>query len=227
MAGSGNPSNVYQQSAQGLQQAGTAAAGASQYKPASLGGRGFNQYMNPYQSQVINPAMQEIEKQRQMGINSVGAQATGAGAFGGSRHGVAEALTNEAALDATAATSGQLYSQGFNQAQSTANQDIQNQMAAHGLNLSGASQLGNLSNLGFGMGQTISGQQSQQGLQQQSAIQRLIDSANQQFSGFSNSPAASTQAPLQAIGGVPYGQTSTTESTPGLFDYLSLGMGFL
>ena len=45
---------------------------------------------------VTDRTLSDLERQRQMQQNEIGAQASRAGAFGGSRHGVAEALTNEA-----------------------------------------------------------------------------------------------------------------------------------
>lgn len=78
------------------------------------------QYMNPYQQQVIDASMGDIERQRQQQQLRDRAAAVQAKAFGGSRQGVAEALTNEA-YDRTAAnTAAQLRSQGFSQAQTLA-----------------------------------------------------------------------------------------------------------
>jgi hypothetical protein len=78
------------------------------------------QYMNPYQQQVIDASMGDIERQRQQQQLRDRASAVQAKAFGGSRQGVAEALTNEA-YDRTAAnTAAQLRSQGFSQAQTLA-----------------------------------------------------------------------------------------------------------
>ena len=49
-------------------------------------------YANPYTSEVIDRTQQDIERQRQMAMNTLGAQATAANAFGGSRQGVAEGV---------------------------------------------------------------------------------------------------------------------------------------
>ena len=51
-------------------------------------------YMNPYTQNVIDNTQNDIERQRQMTINNMGAAATRANAFGGSRQGVAEGVTN-------------------------------------------------------------------------------------------------------------------------------------
>jgi hypothetical protein len=77
-------------------------------------------YMNPYQTDVINASMGDIERQRQQQQLRDRAAAVQAKAFGGSRQGVAEALTNEA-FDRTAAnTVANLRNQGFTQAQQIA-----------------------------------------------------------------------------------------------------------
>lgn len=221
------PSNVFQGAAGNLGAASQAATGAAQFQPGSLAATNLAPFQNPFQQQVINPTLADIERQRMMAINDVGAAATGAGAFGGARQGIAEAETNRAALEAAARASGQLRSQGFQQAQSAAQQDIANQLAGRGLNLNAAGTLGNLANLGFGFGQQINQQQMQQGTMQQALMQQLIDAARGQFAGFTGSPLASTQAPLQALGAVPFGQTETTSQQPGLFNFLSLGLGLL
>lgn len=226
MAGGGNPQNVYQGAAQGLTQAGQTAGNVAQYQPQSVTAN-LPQYQNPYTQDVINPALADVERQRQMAVNDVGAAATRAGAFGGSRHGVAESLTNEAAMRQAGQLSANLRSQGFGQAANLAQQDIANQMSAGGLNLNAANTLGNISNLGFGMGQSIADQQMQQGTMQQGLTQQLIDAARGQYDQYVNSPTNAAALPLQTIGSVPYGQTQTTSQSPGLFDYLSLGLGLL
>lgn len=78
------------------------------------------QYMNPYQQQVIDASMGDIERQRQQQQLRDRASAVQAKAFGGSRQGVAEALTNEAFDRTAASTAAQLRSQGFTQAQQLA-----------------------------------------------------------------------------------------------------------
>ena len=49
-------------------------------------------FMNPYTSEVIDRTQQDIERQRQLASQQLGARATQAGAFGGSRQGVAEGV---------------------------------------------------------------------------------------------------------------------------------------
>jgi len=125
---------------------------AAQERLTNLGMAGFtpesiSQFMNPYQEEVIGSAMSDIERQRQMQQVSDAAAATRAGAFGGSRQGVVDALTNEAALRQGASTSAQLRSQGYAQAAQLAQQ-------AQQMGLQGA-------------GAVMSAQQQQQMLEQQ------------------------------------------------------------
>jgi len=72
---------------------GTIGAGAqtlagAQYEPTA---ERMKQFMDPYQQQVTQEAMREMDRQAQMAQNQLGGQAAQAGAFGGSRFGVQQA----------------------------------------------------------------------------------------------------------------------------------------
>jgi hypothetical protein len=210
--------------------------------------------------------MADLERQRLMQQNAIGAQAGQAGAFGGSRHGVAEALTNEAFARQGGQLSAGLRQQGFQTALGASQQDVANQLQASMANaaaanqasqfgqqsalqaslanqqaqmeaqrlnqaaalqqgqlgIQGAATLGQLSNLGFGQGMQIMGQQAQQGALQQGLQQQLIDAARGQYEGFANAPLNSLNIPLQALGASQYPTTQTTSRQPGLFDYLTM-----
>jgi hypothetical protein len=176
--------------------------------------------MNPYTRMVTGQTLQDMERQRQMAVNQTAQQATQAGAFGGSRHGVAEALTNEAAMRQGAQTFANLQQQGFGQALGAAQQQQQ-------LGLQAAGQMGNLANLGFGFGQQITAQQQQQGALQQAMQQALMDAARGQFERYAAQPGQSQQYLGQAVGVSPVPQTTTTTKQPGLFDYLTMGASVL
>ncbi len=215
MAGTPTGGNVYSQAATGLQSGLNTAMGVAGYSPANVGA-----YMSPFISSVVNPAMADLDRARQMSMNQLGAQASQAGAFGGSRHGVAEAQTNDAFMEQAGQLSANLYNQGFSQAQQAMNADMQTKLAAAGM-------MGNLSNLGFGMGQAVTGQQAMMGAQQQAMMQALIDAAKGQFNAYTGSPMSSVAGPLGAVAGVPSGQTQTTMQQPGLFNFMSLLLGGL
>ena len=138
----------------GMQQAGQGAqavAGAAGYQPqmvagqqmdrsaiqnlqAQTGAQGMSQYMNPFQQDVVDVALGDIERARQMQQMQGAAQAQRAGAFGGSRQGVAEALTNEAALREAGRTAAGLRSEGFQFAAGMGQQDAARQLQAQAAN---------------------------------------------------------------------------------------------
>jgi hypothetical protein len=74
-------------------------------------------YMNPYENQVVQNTLADIERARQGQISAEGAAATGAKAFGGSRQGVTRSLIDEASLRNAGNLAAQLRQTGFAQAQ--------------------------------------------------------------------------------------------------------------
>jgi len=95
-----------------------------------FGAADIQQFYNPYESQVIEGALGDIERSRMMQDVADRARATQARAFGGSRQGVQSALTNEAALRTAATTASGLRSAGFNTAANLG-------LSARPLNMSG------------------------------------------------------------------------------------------
>ncbi len=69
---------------------------------------------NPYEEQVVQQSLADIGRQGEMERNRLRADAVGAGAFGGSRQGVAEQELNRNVLQEMGRTSGNLRSAGFN-----------------------------------------------------------------------------------------------------------------
>ena len=175
-------------------------------------------YQNPYTQQVINAQQADLMRGAQMGLNELGRQASQAGAFGGSRHGVAMSELGRGVADVMGQQAAALRQAGFQQAQQAAQQDIQTNLAA-------ASQLANIANLGFGMGQSVQQGLAQQGAMQQGLQQALIDAAKQQYAGYTGAPAASIGYVSSALGATPVPQTTTTSKQPGLFDWLTLALG--
>jgi len=277
---------------------------SAQVQAGQLSGTNFDPYMNPYTDAVIKSAEGDILRGGEKALTGLGSQASSAGAFGGSRHGIAMGEMGRNITEQMAKSATGLRQANFQQAQQAAQQDIasrmqaglanqrasqfdignvrqqqlanqqasqfdignrlragqlnqqasqfdignvrqaqlanqqagmkdiQNLMQAQQLNqmaglqgsqnrLGASQQLGNLANLGFGMGQTVQGNLAQQGTQQQAMMQALIDAAKQQYGGYTGHPAQGLGYVTQALGatGTP---TSTTESSsPGLFGYLT------
>jgi len=191
-------------------------------------------YQSPYTQQVINQTAADLARQEAMQQNVIGAQAQAAGAFGGSREALQRAETSAAFQRNLADISAGLRQSGFQQAQAAAQQDIANALAAQQFNvgsglqgqqarLAAGTQLANIANLGFGMGQTVQQNLAQQGMQQQALQQALIDAARGQYAGYTGAPQVSLGYLAQALGATPVPQSTTTSKQPGLFDYLTLG----
>ena len=73
-------------------------------------------YTNPYNQQVVDAALSDIERQRQLQLQQNASRATLAGAYGGDRAALVDTETNRAALDAAARTAANLRAQGFDRA---------------------------------------------------------------------------------------------------------------
>lgn len=206
MARAGNPQNVQTPVADNVMQ-----TSANLFNQAAAGPN-IGQFMNPYTQDVIGRTGIDMARQAAMQQNALGAQATAAGAFGGSRHGVAEGTMLGDYGRAFGDIAAQQRQQGFN----TALQAAQGQQGIQS----------NLAGQGFGFGQAIGQQQFQQGQAQQLLNQALIDAAKAQYGGFAGAPAASLGLPMAALGAANMGQQSSTQTQkPGLLNYLSLGLG--
>jgi hypothetical protein len=202
MAGGSNPQNVQSPVGSNVSQ-----TSANLFNQAAAGPN-INQFMNPYTSMVTGQAMQDLERQRQMATNDIGASATRAGAFGGSRHGVAEALTNQGFAQQGANMFANLQQQGFNTALNAAQsqQGIQSGLAGQGFNFAN----------------TIADRQMREGEAMRTLNQQLIDTAKGQYGGFTGAPNAALAPLFGAIGAANMGQNTTTQKNkPGLFDYIT------
>ena len=83
-------------------------------------------YQNPYQTQVIDNTLGDLNRARQMQIQSDQDAAIGRGAFGGSRSALLEAETNRNFADRAGNIAANLRSQGFDRATDLAGRDINN-----------------------------------------------------------------------------------------------------
>jgi len=181
----------------GLPQYGQAAinygvAGAQAYDPNSS-----KDYMNPYQEQVTQNAMKEMQRQAAVQQQGLNAQAVKSGAFGGSRQGVQQTELGRNLYDIQSQRIFQDYANNYNQAQTASMNAFQNQQArAQNVgNLAlGAGQLAQSSAAGLaGVGQQQAnlGQQASGlaqgdtsflyniGNQQQAYQQKVLDAARQ------------------------------------------------
>ena len=116
----------------------TAAQGAVQQQAGLTGPQAFQQFMSPFQQQVIDTTLSDFDRQAAMGRQGIRDQAFTAGAFGGGREGVQMAEFDANNLRNRASLLAQLQQQGFTQAQNLAQQAFQNQgnLAAQQMGLS-------------------------------------------------------------------------------------------
>ena len=192
------------------QQAISQAGGLGAYEPylqtaAGLSGpTAYQQFMSPYQQDVIDTTLTEFDRQTQMGLPALAQQAIASGAFGGGREGVQRAEYLSSADRNRAALQAQLLQQGFGQAQQLASQAFGQQM--------------NLAQLAPGLAsQQIAGLSTLGGLQQ--AQEQAGLAAQQQLA------QAQLQQPIQAaqtlgsgimglISGYPGQTQQTVQPTP-------------
>jgi len=157
------------------------AGGLGAYEPylqtaAGLSGpTAYQQFMSPYQQDVIDTTLQEFDVQAAKGIPGLAAQAIGAGAFGGGREGVQRAEYQTASDRNRAALQAQLLQQGFGQAQQLAGQAFGQQMnLAQAAPAFASQQIAGLSTLGgLQQAQTQAGLAAQQQLAQAQAQQPI------------------------------------------------------
>jgi len=128
----------------------TAAQGAIGQQAASAGPQAFQNFMSPFQSQVIDTTLADFDRQAAMQRQGIRDNAVSMGAFGGGREGVQMAEYDAASDRNRGSLLAQLNQQGFTQAQNLAQQNFQNQGAL-------AAQQFGLSNFQRGsMGQDVS-----------------------------------------------------------------------
>ena len=223
MANAGNPSgNVFNAAAQGMGQAGMTAGMETMYRPSTIAGTDLTQYTNPYETQVVQNTMGDMDRQRQIEANQLAAQASARGAFGGSRDALMQSELSRNYGQQMGNMAAQMRQAGFQNAQQMAGQDIATGLAGSQNRQQAATTLGNLSNLGFGAGMALNDQSFQQGALVQGINQMLMDAAKNQYAGYQGAPGQSLGYASQALGSTPTPTTTTQTKDPGLFDYLTL-----
>ena len=170
-----------------LQTAAAQAGQAGQF----VGPQAYQQFMSPFQKDVIDTTLTEFDRQAAKGITNIADQAIRAGGFGGGREGVQRAEYMASSDRNRAALQAQLLGQAFGQAQQAASTAFgqQQSLAAQQQNLAQLApqlvgqQIAGLSTLGA---QNQAQQQAQLTAQQQLAQQQLnqpLTAAQQYGSG--------------------------------------------
>ena len=102
------------------QQARTAAGGLG----SLTGPQAFEQFMSPYQQEVIDTTLSEFDRQAAINRTGMRDRAIQSGAYGGGREGIMAAEFDSRNLMQRAGLQAQLLQQGFQQAQQAAAQDL-------------------------------------------------------------------------------------------------------
>ena len=120
--------DALQQQAQSLAQ-----SGVGSYQPflqgaqAATGPQAYQQFMSPYQSQVMDASLAEFDRNAAMQQQRISDQAIASGAFGGGREGVAQAEYMKGSDMNRAQLQAGLLQSGFQNAQAAAQQQFNNQ----------------------------------------------------------------------------------------------------
>ena len=120
-----NIANQMQQAAVAGQQAAQPFLQAAQQ---FTGPQAFEQFMSPYQEQVIDTTREELQRELDRQQAQLGAAAVQSGAFGGGRFGVAQGELAAQGAQGIASTLANLKQQGFQQAQQSAAQALSQQL---------------------------------------------------------------------------------------------------
>ena len=181
-----------------------------QFDAPQFGGASAQQYMSPYMQGVVDVQQREAQRQADIASTQRGAQAVGAGAFGGARQGVmdAEAARNLALQKGDIQAAG--LQSAYSQAQQQFNADMARRMQAQQLAeqsrqygaglglqglqtaLQGAGTLGQLGQTQYGQQVGNINLQNQLGAQQQQQQQNIL---NQQIQNY----ATAQQYPMMQL----------------------------
>ncbi len=110
-----------------------ATQGVGSYQPfltaaqGATGPQAYEQFMSPYQSQVMEASLAEFDRNAQMQQQQISDQAVASGAFGGGREGVMQSEYQLGSDRNRAQLQAGLLNQGFQQSQAAAQQQFQNQ----------------------------------------------------------------------------------------------------
>lgn len=190
---------------------------AKGFNAGTIADADLSKYMNPYIDEVESKSLAALDKSRLQSLNSNASAAQAAGAFGGSRAAIIDAVTNAETADKAGLLSSQLRSAGFDKALSSAQQDITNRT-----NTFNAQQTGQNSAAQGLMASATAGQTAkmqdfaallQSGQLQQNQAQALIDSDMSVFNQQRDRDIEDLNLKLSALGMSPYGKTETANKT--------------
>lgn len=183
------------------------------YQPTSFLNANLQGYMNPFTQNVEDRAIDAANRSLRQATNRIGDQARAAGAFGGSRQGIAEGVAAAEAATGVGDLSARLRSDAFNQAATQFGADQARAAQAAQLRMGAANQLGSLAGLQQASRIQDASLLEQIGMQRQGMDQARLDDAYNRYLEKRNYPIEMLNLRLGATSATPYGGTSTTTST--------------
>ena len=201
------------------------------YNPDQIKAQSFldadvNKYMSPYIGEVENRAIENANRALRQNVAQIGDQARTAGAFGGSRQGIAEGVATSETARGIGDLSAQLRDQAFARASGLIQSDQErafnaaraNQMAGlqgAELRLGAANQLGSLAGLRQQARLMDAAALEGVGAQRQAMQQAQLDDAYNRWLEQRNYPIEMLNLRLGATSATPYGGTQTQTRTGG------------
>ena len=225
--------------------AGTLGQGVQSLQGMNFDPSNVSKFMDPYQQNVTQEALKEIDRQSQMAENQLSGKAVQAGAFGGSRFGLQQSELARNTADLKSRRIFEDLSRNFQQAQATA-------QAANTQRLQQGQQFGNLGKQTSGIGGMMAGlgAQTQQlgqsdvnqlmgiGGMQQQQLQRQFDVNTANIAAMENAPFQRLSASAGIMGQLlpggagtqvvaPFAQTNPYAQAAGLAATAAGGLGAL
>lgn len=216
--------------AQAGQMAGAATLGAlgTSYDPYQTGqftSGAAQQYMNPYLEAAMAPQLREAQRASEIQGIADQAQATRAGAFGGSRQAIVEAERQRNLGMQQGDIRARGYQSAFDQAQQqfAREQQLREQSRQYGAGLGlqglqtalqGAGQMGALGGQQFGQAMDINRLQQQVGSQQQALEQQRLGQNYQDFMNQQRYPYQQLEFMSNILRGTPMGTVQTMYNAP-------------
>lgn len=221
---------------------------AGSVTPQKMSETDLNPYLNPYISNVEDRAIDSLNRQNTNALNTNASKAAAAGAFGGSRGAVIDAVTNAESARAAGDLSATLRKEGFDRATELAQGDITRDLQGQTTNLQAALQAAqgnqNASIQGAGIRNNAATNLANTSTTMQDSIfkdaaglfnagdklqqqeQAYLDRDKQQFNEAENYDTEMLNLLLASLGMSPYGRTETTnKKSSGGTDAATAGLG--
>jgi hypothetical protein len=196
-----------------MHDAADAATAATTYKPNTFLNGNVSAYMNPYIDNVESRAIDNAGIAFKNNLNTIGDSAISAGAFGGSRHGVAEGVAAAENARGIGDMSAQLRAQGFDTASGLLENDLNRDLQGQQIRTQGAGALADIATAGNTASNQNSALLSALGQAQQQTNQQQLQETYAKWKEQQDAPLQALNLRLAALGATPYGGTQSQTST--------------